>query len=265
MNLIKPTTPKFPLYSRLGKVGSIQAYPLWESRRSIEHAQDAIANIGALAHGFELAKNPGQLFQFLFHVQHLSVFEFIPCIVDNSGALPARSVRHHLDMFKDPSLWGDRCVEIGNRLAPGAIFRVKAPIFVARQWMRHRAFAILEMSRRSTPTDRVPLEFYGQDDPEIEKTYRPFWDHVQDEFDRRRAAGIPLELCSRCMPVETMTEWWVGGFTENWLRQDPIHHEDFDEEVPGFCGLRSAPEAQAEIRAFSTWIESYLTGQIFHA
>jgi thymidylate synthase (FAD) len=41
---------------------------------------------------------------------------------------------------------------------------VKAPIFIARQWMRHKSWSFNELSRRYCDGDKEPIEFYVPDD-----------------------------------------------------------------------------------------------------
>lgn len=252
---LHPFSEKQDLVSRLGIVGSIQRFPLWDSRLSPEHAKLKIANIAALSYGRDEAQNPEGLFNRIRSVQHLSCFEFVPCCHSMEGALPAMSIRHNLNAFDDsPEWWGPQIANLGNQYRPGAIFLIEAPIYVARQWMRHRAFSYLEVSRRYTPPTRFNLHFYGEADPATLATEGVFWDYVRDTFDRRIATGWPLELARGCFPVETMTKFWVGGYTDNWL--EILTREE--ERIPGFCGLRSDVHAQAEIRVFSDWIKASL-------
>lgn len=270
------TTPTQHLYSRLGRVGSIAAIDLWESRRSVAAARNMVATIAALSYGRDAAANPDGLFDKIMRDQHLAVLDFVPVLPsefcqgspDRFLNLPHNSLRHSLSLLFEAqaSRWGEDVVRFGRRVRPAHAFLVEAPIFVARQWMRHRAFSYLEMSRRFTPPGRVGLEFYGQwdEDPARRARREPFWDAVRDEFERRqKEESEPLELARGCYPVETMTKFWVGGYDFSWLEQAPIEHEDDDEliveRVPGFTGLRSEPHAQQEIRVFSDWIRDYLT------
>lgn len=258
---MKPMTLAYPMISRYGRVGSIQRFPLWDGRLSPQYAKEKIADISALSYGREEAKNPEGLFNRIRREQHLSCFEFVPflsCLPSlNCLALPGSSIRHHLEAFEYSEAWGVDIANYGNAEEPGAIFLVEAPLFVARQWMRHRNFSYLEVSRRYTPVTRMGLKFYGEDDPTIAKRRAPFWDFVRDEFDARLAAGEPLELARGCFPVETMTKFFVGGFTKHWLEAPPKG----EERIPGFTGLRSEAHAQAEIQVFSNWILDSLTEQ----
>jgi hypothetical protein len=266
-------------------VGSIQAWNPWESRKSVAHAKWWVSKVASLSYGNEEAKNPDKLFQSIVDRGHLSCLEFVPRnVVGADGellALPASSLRAFPESMESGT-WNPEIAAACSRRYPASAFLVEAPIFVARQWMRHRSFAYLEMSRRYTKGSRVPLEFYGTKRMAMgTRTEDPTgntWDYadgfspelregekrvareapmgcsfglsspafhmaVAEEYGRRLRAGWPQEIARGCLPVETMTRWWVAGFDRDW---------------EAFLKLRDDAHAQPEIRTLASWISGYL-------
>lgn len=130
-------------------------------------------------------------------------------------------------------------------------FRIKAPLFVARQWMRHRMNSYNEISYRYV---KAPLEFYvppfwrNQDivnkqastgsftDNLLEKIYRESIDHSVKAYEQLLETGVCRELARGLLPLCTYTQFI---FTCN------LH------SLMHFMRLRLNPGAQHEIRAFA--------------
>ncbi|HBR70597.1 TPA: FAD-dependent thymidylate synthase [Candidatus Dependentiae bacterium] len=130
-------------------------------------------------------------------------------------------------------------------------FRIKAPIFVARQWMRHRMNSYNEISYRYA---KAPLEFYvpacwrGQDaenkqasaasfeDESLKKKYQDLIDHSVKAYNELLDAGVVRELARGVLPVTIYTQFM---FTCNL-------HSLFH-----FLKLRSHEGAQWEIRQYA--------------
>ena len=287
--MIEPKTAVVELQSRLGRVGSIVAYDPWDSRKSVLHAKYWVSKIARLSHGLGEAEDFEAHFDRVVHqMKHESVLEFVPWTDCSALALPYASLRHRLPINdpNSPNFWlhyfAEAVSERGTRLSAASAFLVEAPIFVARQWMRHLSFAYLEMSRRYTKGSRVPLEFYGTKRMAMgTRTEDPTgntWDYadgfspelregekrvareapmgcsfglsspafhmaVAEEYGRRLRAGWPQEIARGCLPVETMTRWWVAGFDRDW---------------EAFLKLRDDAHAQPEIRTLASWISGYL-------
>jgi flavin-dependent thymidylate synthase len=279
--MFEPETTVCELQSRLGRVGSIQAWDPWKSRRSVEDAKWWVSKIARLSHGL------GEAEDFMAHfdrvvnqLKHESVMEFVPWTDPSFLSLPYASLRHRLPINdpESPNFWlpyfAESVEERGAWLSPASAFLVEAPIFVARQWMRHRSFAYLEMSRRYTKGSRVAWEFYGaghdylvnqpigQDESvevtltsgalvKLEKGGRvsviystdSFHRAAEDEYERRLSVGWPNEIARGCMPVEAMTKFWAAGFDRDW---------------EAFLKLRDDAHAQPEIQVFAGFIRGYL-------
>ena len=134
-------------------------------------------------------------------------------------------------------------------------FEVKAPIFIARQWMRHRTASYNEVSARYTA---LPEEFYIPDEDVIglqskdnkqareivangaAETFRQVLrDHCERSFDLYRVAldqGIPRELARSLLPLNTYTHFFVS------LNLHNLFH---------FLRLRLHEHAQYEIREYA--------------
>lgn len=141
-------------------------------------------------------------------------------------------------------------------------FYVKAPIFVIREWQRHRTFSYNEMSARYK---ELPMEFFWpykartpdpdnkqssvmSDDP---STFIPMMAHLSraytasaEAYESMLQAGVAREIARTVLPVGTYSEMYVTGNFRNWM------HWYF---------LRSSNEAQYEIRQYAKAIGEVLS------
>lgn len=130
-------------------------------------------------------------------------------------------------------------------------FRVKMPIFVARQWMRHRMHSYNEVSYRYTKVKTeffVPQEWRFQDtvnhqssvgafeNEELTQRYEVSIKVAWDTYNALLDAGVCRELARAVLPVATYTEII---FTTN------LH------ALMHFMRLRLSSGAQREIRAYA--------------
>ncbi len=130
-------------------------------------------------------------------------------------------------------------------------FRVKAPMFVARQWMRHRMNSYNEISYRYV---KAPLEFYipaywryqdtnnkqgsyGQfHSQDVTNTYQHAIDIAVQAYEYMLEAGVAREQARAILPMCTYTQYI---FTCNLLSL--LH----------FVNLRIRSDAQFEIRQYA--------------
>lgn len=134
------------------------------------------------------------------------------------------------------------------------IVDVECPIFVARQWMRHRTFSYNELSARYT---RLPEKIYQPcaaeirlQDPvnrqgslnqelvtpameEAERIFREAAEASLAAYRRLLDLGVAREQARAVMPVGTYTRFRAAANLRNWLH---------------FLRLRLDSHAQAEIR-----------------
>lgn len=135
-------------------------------------------------------------------------------------------------------------------------FHCKMPIFVARQWVRHRTANINEYSLRYS---EARDEFYypspehiqfqsstnkqgrkGQVNEEIKQKVKKYFKEISKRsfeiYSELNNAGVARELARAVLPVNLYTEWYWKNDLHNLLH---------------FIGLRSDGHAQYEIRVFS--------------
>lgn len=130
-------------------------------------------------------------------------------------------------------------------------FRVKCPLFVMRQWIRHRMNSYNEISYRYV---KAPLEFYvpkhwryqdtqnrqgsvgAFEDEELKKAYLNSIEVSRQAYEHLLEKGVAREVARGLLPVCTYTEFI---FTCN------LH------SLMNFMKLRLEPGAQWEIRVFA--------------
>ena len=145
---------------------------------------------------------------------------------------------------------------------PQIRFRLKMPIFIAREWFRHTiGLARNEVSRRyvDTPPEcwtpdglraRDPRAKQGSKAENIENN-----DAVMEEFNEFQKGamnfykslmdrGVAPEIARGVLPQSMYTEFIETGSLAAYAR---------------LCGLRLGTDAQAEIRGYATGLTSLLT------
>lgn len=154
----------------------------------------------------------------------------------------------------------------------GFTIEVKAPIFVLRQWHRHRTQSYNEMSARYTP---LPAEDYL---PSVERLLRMSdknkqagavkgadvataraADHFrealkgsykrqEDLYQQALRDGMPKELARLGLPVARYTRMRASANLKNWL---------------GFLTLRCDSHAQEEIRVYADAIADTIVAKLY--
>jgi thymidylate synthase (FAD) len=146
-------------------------------------------------------------------------------------------------------------------------FHVRAPLFVAREWFRHRVGSFNEFSMRYA---KASDEFYvpapedvrsqvGKPgaysfepvEPELAATTREqlqaVYDAAYTAYNRLVEQGVARELARLVMPMGAYTEfyWTVNA-----------------RSLMNFVSLRAAETAQREIRRYAEACERFLAGQM---
>lgn len=127
----------------------------------------------------------------------------------------------------------------------GMTFKVKTPIFVWRQWIRHRLASVNEVSERYSESD---LDFYEPNDwrvpddtpdsvrHEILMRQRAIHESIKDFYLYLREHKVPRELARMDLPLSKFTTaYWTANLRE-------IFH---------FLKLRLHASAQLEIRKYA--------------
>lgn len=127
----------------------------------------------------------------------------------------------------------------------GLTFKVKTPIFVWRQWIRHRLASVNEVSERYSESDldfyepvewRVPKDTPDDVRREICQRQRAIHQNLKDFYRYLRDHKVPRELARIDLPLSKFTTaYWTANLRE-------VFH---------FLKLRLDPAAQLEIRKYA--------------
>lgn len=156
-----------------------------------------------------------------------------------------------------------------NHMTPfemaGATFEIKAPIFVFREWHRHRTQSYNEMSARYIP---IPDENYrpsperlvmaGGVNKQAQSTGAKlsedragelltwldgFYRDAERMYQWFLEEGFPKELARLVMPVGRYSKMWASANLRNWMQ---------------FLTLRNDPHAQWEIQQYALAVQVIL-------
>jgi len=141
-----------------------------------------------------------------------------------------------------------------------ASFHVKAPIFVARQLVKHKFLRWNEISRRyvdDEPEFYVPDVWRGRSEDkkqgsfgEVELSGYDDWTYNQSclaMYNDLLTDGVAPEQARMVLPQSTMTEWWWSGSLDAFA---------------AMCALRCAEDTQYETRIVADQI-SKVMGDLF--
>lgn len=146
-------------------------------------------------------------------------------------------------------------------------FNVKLPLFVAREWIRHRIGSFNEVSMRYT---KIDPQFYIPDWWDVRKrvgkpgayTYEPaesdlafrfrtkledYSAAARDAYNESLELGIAPEQARLFLPVNVYTQWWWSCNARSLLN---------------FLALRNAPTAQWEIQEYAKVIENFFAAEM---
>lgn len=138
-----------------------------------------------------------------------------------------------------------------------ASFHVKAPIFVARQLVKHKFLRWNEISRRyvdDEPEFYVPDVWRGkskdkkQGSDGVAQTWVSDWDtysHALKIYTDLLKDGVAPEQARMVLPQSTMTEWWWSGSLDAFANM---------------CKLRCKPDTQYETRLVADQISEVMSG-----
>lgn len=141
----------------------------------------------------------------------------------------------------------------------GATFEVQAPIFVFREWHRHRTQSYNELSARYTPlpdmcyvptVERLLLtqpgnkQAIGLDGKPLDKHFASMWQqelkecncHIERVYKLGLEIGVPKELARLPVSVNRYSRMRASANLRNWLQ---------------FLTLRMSESAQWEIRQYA--------------
>ncbi len=153
----------------------------------------------------------------------------------------------------------------------GAVFEVQAPIFVFREWHRHRTQSYNEMSARYAPlpdvnyvpsVERLLMNartankqagaVAGSDVLTegqagiIQALIRNVYEQAETTYQGALKAGAPKELARLVLPVGRYSKMRASANLLNWMR---------------FLSLRDAPNAQWEIQQYAKAVHAILANR----
>jgi thymidylate synthase (FAD) len=152
----------------------------------------------------------------------------------------------------------------------GMVIEVQAPIFVFREWHRHRTQSYNEMSARYVPlpnlnyvpsVERLMIcsvknkqagRIKGAEELTIEgakeeqRILQQDYDSAEASYQFALARGVPKELARLRLPVARYSKMRASANLRNWL---------------AFLTLRMAPDAQWEIRQYANAIGDIIAEQ----
>jgi thymidylate synthase (FAD) len=136
-------------------------------------------------------------------------------------------------------------------------FHIKTPIFVARQWMRHRTWSYNEISARYTESEEgfyFPQIWRAQstenkqaswgaigEQGEADRAYTELMSRATWTYKKLIQLGVSREMARMALPVSTLTRFYASVDLHNLLK---------------FFELREHPHAQREIQEYATAMRS---------
>ena len=212
--------------------GFVELYNPWVGNDSRVTREQTVAVVASISYGNDATNNPAGLYRRLIELKHLSCFEFIHT-GEFLGFSINDSLRHKRFGTHDSFVKNDEdLLQMQNNIKENiACFKMKVPIFLARQFMRHRAFSYLEMSRRYVKDSKVPFEFLTDNNDQT----KAFNETCVTEYYRRIETGQKPEEARGCIPTDVFTTYFAQADSEGLvnffrLRTDP-HAQVFIREV----------------------------------
>lgn len=242
VNKFQPIETK-PLYN--DNIGKVTLYDASHANESEEQRIWTVTTIASLAYGNESAKNPEALYERMQSIKHESLWEFIR-YGEYSTCYYNKYDRTKIDSSMRSFLKGEKQAWFTSSSYEAhqssiACFRIKVPMFIRTQFMRHRSFSYLEMSRRYTKDSKQPFEFWFPNDFPYNK--HEWIDQWQHDYADLCIAGKHTQVASRFFPQTTYTEFYMMGEVEG---------------LTNFFKLRLDEHAQAEIRELAEGMLSLL-------
>jgi len=239
-------------------IGKVELWDFSRANENDEARKEAVCLVASISYGNGFCKDPERLWNLLIEKGHESPFEFV-----REPEFELKQNLRNTDFMTDSSfsvyVYGRETKRIKEdrlerRRRRVATFKLKVPIFVARQIQRHRAFSYMEMSRRYVKGEKVKFEFWKPKDfSEPLLAFHGIAPHLDEEdqcdlFEHSEALYEYLleetftrpEQARAFLPLGLYTQFWMQGDYKAWLN---------------FFIHRLHPEAQEETRlvAQSMW------------
>ena len=221
-------------------IGSVSLYDASYSNTSEEQRIWLVTTLASIAYGNETSKNPEELYKRLQSLKHESLWEFIRDVgyvheIDDEYFAPGCTISGSMRNVRKDVQYELSETDIVNEYKNNiACFRIKIPIFIARQFFRHRSASFIETSRRYTNNTKKPFEWfcnYGSEEANI--IVDNFHKESYNTYLKLLDLGIHTQKASRILGQDVYTEFYCM-FEKDGLKN--------------FFNLRCEAHAQAEIR-----------------
>jgi len=218
---------------------------LWDFSRANENDEarkEAVCLVASISYGNKYCKDPNKLWNLLIERGHESPFEFVRYVDWVPHPFYPSFKKHHLILGNlREADYQENNGKFANEII--ATFKLKVPIFVARQIQRHRAFSYMEISRRYVKGEKVKFEFWKppqSDSLDITNALATEYSLMCDLQKTLLDKGLKPEQARAFLPLGLYTQFWMQGDYRAWAN---------------FFIHRLHPEAQEETRlvAQSMW------------
>jgi len=220
----------------LWNAGLIELFDFSRANENEESRIEAIAAVASICHG-KPPKDAKKLVERLWREPNGLPSSAIEFVRDGSGpyygidnSLRNTQLATHIELAKWPEMGIEDTGAFLAELAEAhkrniATFRLKVPIFIARQVMRHRAFSYQELSRRFVGEQKVSFEFWRPPADELPSEGMDFvWG---DGYDSLHALaietyigllerGVQREVARAVLPQSLYTIFWIQGHVPAW-------------------------------------------------
>ncbi|RLE35587.1 hypothetical protein DRJ12_05050 [Candidatus Acetothermia bacterium] len=240
--------------------GKVELWDFSRANTNLESRIEAVATVASICYG-KLPCNARKLVERLWTESSglpSSAFEFI-----RDGRIPGieDSLRNNPQLATyedDPESLID---ELTKRHRENiATFRLKVPIFVARQVMRHRRFSYQELSRRYTDDKRVPLDFWlpepegAENDTAAVDLFQLSYAVEERIYQLLRGLNVRAEITRGMLGTGLYTEFWMMGDREAWanyfaLRLDQHAQQEHRELARVMRGLLAERQPEFAFKA----------------
>jgi len=202
--------------------GSIQLFDFSRANLNQESREEAVTFVASECYGSEPTDRK-KLYNKLM-TEHCggptSSAEFVRCWDDTSigGSLrnnkTLRTFENTISDIMGPAFFTSACF---NSVAT---FRLKVPVFLARQIMRHRSFSVSEKSRRYQDNNKSPFEFWAPSNVRKMVNQHEVCGNVIDKsieaYNEMVELGERPEVARSIIPQSMLTEFFIQGDIPAW-------------------------------------------------
>jgi len=211
LKYIRKITEAYPYNYENPPICKVELWDFSRANENDEARKEAVCLVASIDYDNEYCKDPDRFWNLLIEKGYENPFEFVR---EYSALNQTYNLRNEqldtmtsiqevtsTDYIRD-------MIDINRHNI--ATFKLKVPIFVARQIQRHRSFSYMEMSRRFVKGDKVKFEYWLR--PEICR----YKEIIEDIYDEYEGDYKPEQLCS-ILPLGLYTQFWMQGDYKAWL------------------------------------------------